>query len=596
MDSALSRLASAGLKHRRTRADACLGLMHHRARGQTVLEFGLVAMLFIMLLFGIFDFGFMLNDWLSVTAGASLGARQAAIGACLDGPCAAGEMSVVAAVMTSPPVLAVSPIAADIAFVDLQGPVAFCRHAIRNSDGTLTVTTIGATWQPQGVACSASGSPVPVLNDEITVLVQATVHIPVPLLGLPALRRSLPAMRRVITRRQPAQTLVITALSMLALIGVLALVADVGLMWEAQRELQKTGDSAALAGIILLPGDPNGAVQSAQTYAQKNQGIAAAFCSAPPTTTATPGQHDFGGGTVYTLTVTMQCTAGFTFARVVNGQQDGNGHGGFNLNTIPNTVDSCGCLRASGTAVLGSLAVAGCPVPFAVTDANEGVTVNGTPIFDGDPGATWMDMARNGSGYAFGQLVPLHVDNAASSFGNFHAIQFGNQSGAGAYEANLSGHCVANLAIQAGDQITTEPGDMTGPTQHGLDLRGLVSCSGATAPDLCNSNYPTAHANFDLACPDDPFDHNGHIGVLNSDGSVKGSSPCLATAMVVTPQSFTTCNGRCQITVEGFARFFLAGWDQSNKQVWGIFVSDSPTLGEVGAYNPLGTVVTRLIR
>jgi hypothetical protein len=274
----------------------------------------------------------------------------------------------------------------------------------------------------------------------------------------------------------------------------------------------------------------------------------------------------------------MQCTAGFTFARVVNGQQDGSGHGGFNLNTIPNTVDNCGCLRASGAAVLGSLAVAGCPVPFAVTDANEGVTADGTPIFDGDPGATWVDMARNGSGYAFGQLVPLH------------AIQFGSQTGATPYENNLAGHCVANLAIQAGQQLTTEPGDMTGPTQHGLDLRGLVSCSGATAPALCNSSYPTVHANFDLACPDDP------ATVINGDGSVKGSSLCLATAVVVMPQSFTTCNGRCQITVEGFTRFFVAGWDQSNKQVWGIFVKDAPTLGEVGAYNPLGTVVTRLIR
>jgi hypothetical protein len=397
-------------------------------------------------------------------------------------------------------------------------------------------------------------------------------------------------MRRAISRRQPAQTLVIAALSMLGLIGVLALVADVGLMWESQRELQKTADSSALAGIILLPGDPAAAVQSAQSYALENQGIAAAFCSAPPTTTATPGQHSFDGGTVYTLTVTMQCSAGFTFARVLNDRQDGGGNGGFNLNTIPNTVDDCGCLRASGTAVIGSLRVAGCPVPFAVTDANEGVTEDGTPVFDGDPGATWVDMARNGSGYAFGQLVPLHVDNATSSFGNFHAIQFGNQSGATPYEANLAGHCVANLAIQAGQDLTTEPGDMTGPTQHGLDQRGLVSCSGASGPALCNNSYPSPHPRFSLACPDDP------AAVVANDGTVIGSSPCLSTAVVVMPLAFVDNNGRSQITVEGFARFFIAGWDQPNKQVWGMFVSRAPSLGDVGAFNPLGTIVTRLIR
>jgi hypothetical protein len=178
-------MSAAWLKRDRAVADACSGPMHHRARGQTVLEFGLVAMLFIVLLFGIFDFGFMLNDWISITSGASLGARQAAVGACFDGTCPGGELSVVAAVMTSPPVLAVSPIAADIAFIDHQGPVAFCRRAVRNSDGTLSVTPITSGWQPQGVSCGP-GSPVPVLNDTITVVVQATVDIPAPLLGLPS--------------------------------------------------------------------------------------------------------------------------------------------------------------------------------------------------------------------------------------------------------------------------------------------------------------------------------------------------------------------------------------------------------------------------
>jgi hypothetical protein len=320
-----------------------------------------------------------------------------------------------------------------------------------------------------------------------------------------------------------------------------------------------------------------------------NQGIALHLCAATPTATVTPGQHALldGSGSVYTLTVTMQCAASFDFALVLNDQPNP-------LNPFPN---DCHCLRASATAVIGSLKSAACPAPFAVTDANEGVAADGTPIFADDPSATWADFARNGFGYTFAQLAELHVDAAGASFGNFHALDFLNGSGARVYEQNLAGNCGSNLDIQAGDQLSTEPGDMTGPTQQGLRDRGLVSCAGSNQPDLCtNPNYPSPHPRFSLACPDNPFDFNGHPGVLNADGSVKRTSRCLATTVVVTPLAFVDSQGRSRITVEGFAEFFIAGWDEAGKDVWGMFVRQAPSLGDVGAYNPLGTIVTRLIR
>ncbi len=160
-------------------------IMRGRARGQTVLEFGLIAMLFMLLLFGIFDFGFLLNDWISITAGASVGARQAAVGACLQPVCPTGETSVVEAVMTSPAVLSVSPVAADIALIDADVPAAYCRRAVRSTDGTLSVTPITSGWNPEGIPCSG-GSPSPRLNSTITVQVRARVDIPAPFLGLPS--------------------------------------------------------------------------------------------------------------------------------------------------------------------------------------------------------------------------------------------------------------------------------------------------------------------------------------------------------------------------------------------------------------------------
>jgi hypothetical protein len=210
---------------------------------------------------------------------------------------------------------------------------------------------------------------------------------------------------------------------------------------------------------------------------------------------------------------------------------------------------------------------------------------------------TYVDLARNGFGYNFGQLVELHVDTAGASFGNFHALDFLNGAGGRVYEGNLAGHCGSDLGIQPGDLLSTEPGDMTGPTKQGLEDRGLVSCTSSGQPDLCmDTNYPSSHPKFSLACPDDPFDHNGHTGVLKADGSVKRSSRCLATTVVVMPLAFVDSHGRSQVPVEGFAAFFIAGWDQGHKTVWGMFVTRAPSLGDIGAYNPLGTIVTRLIR
>lgn len=51
-----------------------------RQRGQSVIEFGIIAILFTLIMFAIADFGLLLNDWLSVSSGVRLLARDAAVG------------------------------------------------------------------------------------------------------------------------------------------------------------------------------------------------------------------------------------------------------------------------------------------------------------------------------------------------------------------------------------------------------------------------------------------------------------------------------------------------------------------------------------
>src|SRR5205823_13940929 len=124
-------------------------------------------------------------------------------------------------------------------------------------------------------------------------------------------------------------------------------------------------------------------------------------------------------------------------------------------------------------------------------------------------------------------------------------------------------------------------------------------CTGSQQPALCtDNNYPAPHPAFSLVCPDNPLDLGAgdDSGALRPDGSVKRTSLCLTPVVVVVPLAFSAGGGRSQIQVEGFAEFFIAGWDQRDKTVWGMFVVGAPTLGELGAYDQLGTIVIRLIR
>src|SRR5687768_5022558 len=64
-----------------------------RARAQSLVEFGLVALLFTLLLFGIVDFGLLLNGWISVSSAAREAARTASLGYTVEEIAAAARPS-----------------------------------------------------------------------------------------------------------------------------------------------------------------------------------------------------------------------------------------------------------------------------------------------------------------------------------------------------------------------------------------------------------------------------------------------------------------------------------------------------------------------
>jgi hypothetical protein len=74
-------------------------------------------------------------------------------------------------------------------------------------------------------------------------------------------------------RNQDAQATVLTLVFLVVLLGMAALVLDLGSWYRADRATQSTADAAALAGAQALPEDAGKATTLAQQYATKNGGF-----------------------------------------------------------------------------------------------------------------------------------------------------------------------------------------------------------------------------------------------------------------------------------------------------------------------------------
>jgi Flp pilus assembly protein TadG len=88
-------------------------------------------------------------------------------------------------------------------------------------------------------------------------------------------------------RQQRGQTLVIVALMIVALLGFIGLVTDIGWYEVNLMRVQRAADAAALAGAVYLPSNVPGAVLAAQNEAAKNgyaDGVGGVTVSATPET------------------------------------------------------------------------------------------------------------------------------------------------------------------------------------------------------------------------------------------------------------------------------------------------------------------------
>ena len=224
--------------------------------GQAIVEFAIVLPVLVLLVFGITQFGLAFRNYISITDAARVGARAAAVKR-TSGPCAAASTAI-------------------------QSTVSAGQWAKISS----RITCVA------GAECRRPGLD----------------HDPLPVLDRPARRQRLGqphreregadgmrALSDAPRLTSPARCSSSSRFILIVLVGMAALVIDVGSWYHAQRKLQTAADAAALAGAQHLPTQQSTAPTVALDYAQRNYaGIPAPTVTFPDAATidvAATGGH-----------------------------------------------------------------------------------------------------------------------------------------------------------------------------------------------------------------------------------------------------------------------------------------------------------------
>ena len=217
-------------------------------------------------------------------------------------------------------------------------------------------------------------------------------------------------LSRLIKKGEEGQVLVVAALGLAALLGFAALAIDVGFfVWE-RRALQNAADASALAGVMELPNSPTAAVAMANDYAVRN------------------GVGDRGwvvesinvDATAITVSVAHP-NAPLMLGRVL-------GLLGVNVG-------------ARSTAAINS--------PYRLSNV-----------------MPWMLKRSVYEAASNDDLVILKYDARNPEQGNFGPLAIDDR-GAAAYQRNIEEGAVVELQ----GEYDTEPGNMVGPTEQGLQRR-----------------------------------------------------------------------------------------------------------------------------
>ncbi|MGB9791661.1 MAG: pilus assembly protein TadG-related protein [Thermacetogeniaceae bacterium] len=211
---------------------------------------------------------------------------------------------------------------------------------------------------------------------------------------------------------------VLVAAAMFVLLGFVAMVTDIGLLYLTRTRLANAADAAALAGAQELPVDPQRAASVAEEYAESN-GVR-------------PEEVGIGvAPDCRSVTVEARRAVDFIFARA--------------LGIVKGRV------RAAATAAVYPLAGARGVVPFSIEEQE---LVFGRQY-----------VLKEGAGCGSATL-----GDDGRMYGWFGALDLGGKGdGASEYRDNVINGC--SSMVRVGDVIDVETGNMSGPTADGVLCR-----------------------------------------------------------------------------------------------------------------------------
>ncbi len=301
---------------------------------------------------------------------------------------------------------------------------------------------------------------------------------------------------------ETGSTTVLVAISVVALLGVVALAVDVGMMLDSRAEVQRTADAAALAGAsaFMYPPVPTAEIPDsararARDFVARNpvrgevipsQGVEVHVDMSKGTVqvellrTAIPtgfarifGEYSFDVGARATARAMTSGTAECIKPLMIpDPWWDRNGNGIYDKT------------RPSGESTTNGFTYPEYYDPL--------VTGFGNRFRDpGNPGYTSPTYWRD-----WGRPVTLKVGSNDQTMraGWYFAIRLGTSTGSSDYRAALSSACTPH-SLSINDQIWSEPGNMAGPTKQGVEdaIAADPNARWVDGVGVVGSSFPNVH-------------------------------------------------------------------------------------------------------
>ncbi|MBK5188046.1 MAG: Tad domain-containing protein [Gemmatimonadaceae bacterium] len=344
--------------------------------------------------------------------------------------------------------------------------------------------------------------------------------------------------------------LLLVAMSLTVIMALAALVVELSRLMSNASELQTLTDASALAGAYGLDKTRN----ASYTTIADSTASGILVEGAAQTVTYRYGKWD-------TTTKSLDTSASVTLANADAVKATATLSATHFLGGVLGTTNDYSIQRSAVAWMGGSVNSTSCLKPWAVPVSALKVQL-GYPA-DDTTALTEADIAalnagaasdtitiKKGSGTADGSIS----DNGTSAPGAFGAVTLGGSPGAKTYLQSLEDNTCSNATVSVGDVVTSEQGNIVGPTRTGICY-------------LCNCTDP--NGNSDIVC-DPPY-----------------------TATIIVYSTIIT-GGLPQYVVGYFGVFKITGYhsDGQNGQVLGTFSAiTAPGEGFSSAPGP----VTKLV-